>query len=386
MELTGGPFMALVAVLAVAAPVVTVVLWSRVRGVAGLRVAQRLGLLVTCQITAVVLTAVLVNDQFELYGSWDDLVGGDAAQDAQVRQPDGAVPAGGAAGATAAGAAGASATGAAADGASSSPFRPVEGGGRVLAARARGTASGVTSRLWVLLPPGYDDPANATTRYPVVEFLPGYPGTPTTWLHALDLQHVMDREVAAGRVRPFIGVLPTMNVAAPRDTECADVAGGGPKVATWLGQDVPQLVQTHLRTVPPGAGWAVSGYSTGGFCAAKLVLTYPQTFGGAAVLAGYFSPSQDVTTGDLYGGSTALRQQNDPLWLVEHRPAPPVRMLAVWSAQDPETAGPTQRFLAAARPPLHVAEIRLAKGGHNTGVWSGVLPQVLRWLSTGWTP
>ena len=233
--------------------------------------------------------------------------------------------------------------------------------------------------VWVLLPAGYTDPANASRRYPVVMFLPGYPGTPTTWLHALDLQRVMDAEVTAGRVRPFIAVLPTMNVAAPRDTECVNVVNG-PQVATWLAQDVPQIVTSQIRALPPGAAWSVTGYSTGGFCAAKLALTYPQRFVSAAVLAGYFSPSHDVTTGDLYGGNDQVRKQNDPQWLITHQPVPAVHLLTVWSAQDPETAGPTRSFLAAVRPPLTADQIALTKGGHNTSVWLGVLPQVLRWL------
>jgi enterochelin esterase-like enzyme len=232
----------------------------------------------------------------------------------------------------------------------------------------------------MLLPVGYDKPANALTRYPVVMFLPGYPGTPTTWLHALELQRVVDAEVAAHRVRPFIAVLPTMNVASPRDTECADVPNG-PQVSTWLGVDVPQIVRAQARTAPFGPQWSVTGYSTGGFCTAKLVLTYPSTFGSGAVLAGYFSPSDDATTGDLYGGNLALEHANDPQWLVTHRPAPAVHLLTVWSAQDPETAGPTQAFLRAARPPLQVDELRSATGGHNTGVWLGELPRVLQWIS-----
>jgi enterochelin esterase-like enzyme len=312
-------------------------------------------------LSAVTVTAVLVNDQFTLYESWSDLFGSGATQAGPVL-PDPA-EAGTPAVSTGHGGIG-----------------PLPGTGRVLHEKVRGPRSGVDAQLWVLLPAGYDEPSNASKQYPVVMFLPGYPGTPTTWLHALDLQHVMDTEVSAGRVQPFIAVLPTMNVAAPRDTECADVAGG-PQVATWLGTDVPDIIHAQTRSLPPGKGWGVTGYSTGGFCSAELLLTHPTSFGAGAVLAGYFSPSNDVTTGDLYGGKVQLEQQNDPQWLVVHRPAPASHLLTVWSAQDPETATPTQTFLRAVRPPLQVQEIRLASGGHNTGVWLGVLPQVLRWLS-----
>jgi S-formylglutathione hydrolase FrmB len=369
MELTGWPFAAVVVAAAATAPVAVLLLWGRLRGGAVLRVLQRVGLVAWCQLTAVLVTAVLVNNQFDLYESWDDLFGGsDNGQDAQVQADS-----------TAHGSTHSASTRGGGTSSSSNPFGQLPGQGRVLSERVRGPRSGVTSKIWVLLPAGYTDPGNASRRYPVVMFLPGYPGTPTTWLHALDLQRVVDAEVTAGRVQPFIAVLPTMNVAAPRDTECVDVVHG-PQVATWLGQDVPQIVAAQTRALPPGAAWAVTGYSTGGFCAAKLALSYPGTFTSGAVLSGYFSPSNDVTTGDLYGGDQQARQQNDPQWLVTHRPSPPVHLLSVWSEQDPETAGPTKAFLAAARPPLAVDQIRLPKGGHNTSVWLGVLPQVLRWL------
>ena len=231
----------------------------------------------------------------------------------------------------------------------------------------------------MLLPPGYDTAAEATHRYPVVVFLPGYPGTPTTWLHALQLQQVLDAEEAAKRVPALIAVLPTMNVAAPRDTECTNVPNG-PQASTWLGTDVPQVLSRQTRALPPGADWAVTGYSTGGFCTAKMLLTHTESYRTGAVLSGYFTAGTDITTGDLFGGSEQVRQQNDPLWLVSHRPTPPSNLLTVWSAQDPETAGPTQAFLKAVRPPLKVEELRLARGGHNTQVWLGVLPQVLDWI------
>ena len=366
MELTGWPFATVVTVLALTAPAAVLSLWGRLRGGAVLRTVQRLGLVAWCQLSAVLVTAVLVNNQFDLYESWDDLFGADDGQGAPVQIDP--TRAGSAHGGSAAG-----------DMPSANRFGALQGSGRVMNERVRGPRSGVTSKIWVLLPAGYTDPGNASRHYPVVMFLPGYPGTPTTWLHALDLQRVMDAEVAAGRVPPFIAVLPTMNVAAPRDTECVDVVDG-PKVATWLAQDVPQIVAAQTRALPPGAAWAATGYSTGGFCAAKLALSYPQTFASAAVLAGYFSPSSDLTTGDLYGGSELVRQQNDPQWLITHRAPPAVHLLTVWSAQDPETSGPTRSFLASVRPPLTADQIALSKGGHNTSVWLGVLPQVLRWL------
>jgi len=368
MDLTGSAFL-LVAVMAVLTTVAaTVTLWNRARGPILLRGLQRAGLLLTCQLAAVLLAAVVVNDNLSLYASWGDLVGSEPSGSIQADTVDPTAGAGSGNGPSGPG----------------SPGQALGGSGRLREETVTGPASGVTAKVWVLLPADYDKPGS-TRRYPVVEFLPGFPGTPTTWLHALQLQSVMDTEVSAGRVRPFIAVLPTMNVAAPRDTECVDVAHG-PRVATWLATDVPDVVGRQVRALPTGGAWALAGYSTGGFCAVKLAMTYPTTFGSAAVLSGYFSPSSAAGLTDLFGGDQDARHRNDPMWLLAHRRPPAIAVLTVASEQDPSTAQPTRAFQAAVRPPMRAAQLFLAAGGHNTGLWTAVEPQVLQWLSHQWQP
>lgn len=386
MSLTGTPLLVVAVLSALISPAVTALLWSRVRGVPTVQLLQRLSMVLYCQVTAVIMAALLVNNQFALYESWADLFGQNP-----VVAGSGPEPAGnsGTSGSTSGSGSGGT-SGGAASGHHGSAVPPVDipglgplppaKHGRLVEETVVGPKSRIKAKIWILLPPGYDDPANASKRYPVIEFLPGYPGTPTTWLNALKLQQVADAEIAAHRVQPFIAVLPTMNVAMPRDTECTDIPKGL-QVATWLASDVPRIVAQQTRALPLGRSWGVTGYSTGGYCAAKLTLQFPDTFRAGAVLAGYFTANADANTGDLYGGSEAVRQANDPTWLVSHRPTPPVHLLAVYSTQDPATNVPTQRFLSAVRPPLQVEQIRLTSGGHNTGVWLSVEPQVLAWLS-----
>ena len=375
MDLTGTALLVASGLAVVLSVAVTLATWTRVRGAGPVRGLQRIGLLMVCQLTAVVLAAVLVNDDLALYTSWGDLVGTDVTGAVQA-DPVGAPPTGSASG-------GGTAT-RAADPRGVTTTQPLPGSGRLREETVTGATSRVTARVWILLPAGYDQ-AGSTRRYPVVEFLPGFPGTPTTWLRALQLQTVMDAEVAAGRVRPFIAVLPTMNVASPRDTECVDVAHG-PQVATWLATDVPAIVGHQVRALPTGADWSLVGYSTGGFCAVKLAMTHPATFHSAVVLSGYFSPSSSAGLGDLFGGDQDARRRNDPMWLLGHRPAPPIAVLAIASDQDPSTAQPTRAFLAAVRPPMRAAQLLLTTGGHNTGVWTSVEPQLLQWLSHQWQP
>jgi enterochelin esterase-like enzyme len=380
MSLTGTPVLIMSVLAALASPALTAYVWGRVRGITALRWGQRIGLVVVCQLTAVAMAGILVNNEFSLYDSWSDLLGSNpVAADGPVPDIFGASgPAAGSGHSTAA-VATLGGAGQAIPGLGPLPGAQSGSGGRVVEEEVVGPTSRIRSKVWILLPAGYSAAQNAQQRYPVIEFLPGYPGTPTTWLHALQLQQVADAEVAAGRVRPFIGVLPTMSVAMPRDTECTDIPHG-PQVATWLGSDVPRIVAQQARTLPLGT-WGITGYSTGGFCTAKLTLLFPGTFHAGAVLAGYYTTGTDSTTGDLFGGSDTIRNANDPTWLVSQRTPPATHLLAVYSTQDPATNKPTQRFLAAVRPPLQVDQIKLTAGGHNTGVWLSVEPQVLDWLS-----
>jgi S-formylglutathione hydrolase FrmB len=372
MDLLGTPFLLLSIALAVAAPAGAVLLWTRVRGVPALQIAQHVGLIVVCQLTAVLLAGVALNHEFAFYESWSDLFGqGDQGATAVQHDPSDVARY--------------RTEGTGAQGGEPQPLpglQRIDGQSRVTREAVTGGRSGVHASITVVTPPGYSDASQPDRRYPVVVFLPGYPGTPSTWLHALDLQRAMDAEITSGRVPPFIAVLPAMNVAGTLDTECSDVRGG-PRVATWLGQDVPAIVSSQLRTLPTGHAWAAAGYSTGGFCSVKLAFTYPQTYGSAAALAGYFSPEVPGGAASLFGGNVDTLHQNDPMWLLRHGKVPAVRVLTVWSAKDPSTAGPTQAFLAAARPPLKVDELRLNEGGHNTGVWQAVLPQMLVWVGKG---
>ena len=92
---------------------------------------------------------------------------------------------------------------------------------------------------------------------------------------------------------------------------------------------------------------------------------------------------QDSTTGDLWGGSRVLRSLNDLEWRLQHQAPPPVSLLLTISRQEHGKNGyaDTRRFLALARPPLHVDSLVVNRGGHNYAAWDGELPRAISWLS-----
>jgi hypothetical protein len=134
----------------------------------------------------------------------------------------------------------------------------------------------------VYLPPHF----SPSLRYPVVIFLHGFWGSPSSFVHGLHLAEAADEEITAGRARPFIGVMPP----------------GGPMTKTtedeWAGvwenyvvRDVVPWVDEHFLTNP--ARRAIGGLSAGGYGAVDIGLRHPTMFRTLESWGGYFTPFHD---------------------------------------------------------------------------------------------
>lgn len=352
MSLTGLPLAVLVTLLAVGLPVGLVAMWGRVH-----QVALRAVWLVLCQVSAVLLVLLLINNHFQLYSSWWDLTGLGSGAAGGAPTVSSALP-------------------------PRQPFTPTSsraistmarfGDGYVV--NLRGARSGVEAPVYLWLPPEYDQPSYAHVRFSVVELLPGFPGTPTAWLHAMHLER-RALEAQQQGAQPFVFVLPRITVDPPVDTECSNVPGY-PRVETFLTRDVRTFVTTHLRVRGDAGGWGIEGYSTGGFCAVKMAMRHPDLFSAAVSLSGYFTASSSV-----FQPYPRLAAENSPLWLERNHPAVPVSLLLVAGDQDPGTVAAVMAMQRGARPPTVVDRIVLHRGGHTTDVWSQVVPATLVWLS-----
>lgn len=349
MSLLGWPLLVISIVLALGTPLACVLLWGRVRGLGAL--PARLALVLVCQLAAVLAVGVGVNDRFQFFASWSDLSGQTSA-DGPIEQASGG------------------------DRPLSRPlsaplrqdFRPA-GSKDVLAATLVGTKSGIRSRLWVWLPPEYE--AEPTRRFPVVELFTGFPGTPYSWFHVIQGPQKLEQAVRDGTAQPYILVAPTITVRPGHDTECVDVPNG-PKVATWLSEDVRRIVVENFRALPGRDAWATMGYSTGGYCAAKLAVQYPHLFRAGVSIAGYFSPTTHALA--------RLPKENLPAVLPQRRPD--VALLLATSRQDPGTTQALDGMVKVVLPPTRVYTYVVPRGGHNTGVWTAMLPKCFQWLTT----
>ncbi|MEZ0067839.1 enterochelin esterase-like enzyme [Streptacidiphilus sp. MAP12-20] len=360
MSLTGTPFFAVTLLVLVAAMALLAFVWNRIPGPRPVRYAGRLGATMFSQVAAVVVVLVYVNNTMgPFYDNWEDLFGGAANQSATATNVAGGASNGGAPGQTG----------------EKLRFKTYLPG--VLQTTARGSASGVVGSLYVWLPPQYNDPAYAHTDFPVVELLPGTPGTPQAWFGSMKVQDAIAPLLAAGKVKPMILVSAKLNVLPGGvDPGCADVPGAA-KTATWLDQDVPQLIAANFRTAHGARDWALMGYSAGAYCAVNLTVQHPGTFHAAVSLSGYNAPEAPLVLKD-----PALARANNPYALLKHeKRQPDIALLMAGSAQDPGTVPDAKALLAVLHTPGPNQLLTVARGGHTTDVWRTMLPDALAWLS-----
>ena len=174
-------------------------------------------------------------------------------------------------------------------------------GGRLL----EGTFPGTVRAGYVYLPPGFD----AAGRYPVVYLLHGMPGSPSEYPDGTQFGTFADAAIAAGLVRPFIGVMPAAGTTPHYDGEWA---------GRWedaLVDDVLPWVDATLPTIAGRTGRVIAGLSAGGYGAVDIGLRHPSLFGAIESWSGYFSPLRD---GPFRHAGAAILAANDPIRLVRH--------------------------------------------------------------------
>lgn len=347
MSLTGHAFFILLIAVTVVAVVTTLALWGRVRGPQAVRTLLRLGMIALCQATAIAVVAVWINNANGLYTSWGDLFGDDGT--ATVTGPT----------------------------AAQAVFSN-QGQGAELQTVFHGERSGVTGQVIVWTPPQYRQARYRDDRFPVMMLLHGVPSSPEAWIKGGDVLDALQSMMTTGEVRPAVVVIPTID-ANNIDTDCSDTPRQ--KNATWLVDDVRELVEQRFRVQDTAHGWSLTGFSTGGLCAVKLAMQYPKDFASAAGM----SPD------DFYGDKGVLtnaheRERNSPMWLASRHPA--VSLLVATSARDRySTVANAEDLAHAVRWPTVMAPpVVLKDGGHNWGTWRSLFPTVFPWMSQHLTP
>ncbi|MFJ3201905.1 alpha/beta hydrolase [Streptomyces sp. NPDC086989] len=365
MSLTGIPLFATAIVLTAIAVVLPLAVWSKVRGPVVVRVSTRALMVLFAQVTAVALVFIGVNRQETFYNSWGDLLGtGKYVTAAPDLGPDGL--------------GGRKATEVKAEPKVHQDFQPVEGlGGRVKKTELNGKISGVKGDVMVWLPPQYDEPAYKDKKFPVVELIPGIPGTGKSWFQGLKAAEVLEPLMKSGKVQPFILVSPRAMLLGNGDTGCANIAGKV-NADSWFSVDVRKMVTDNFRASDEARTWGVAGYSAGAYCAAKLAILHPDRYSAAVSLSGYNDPGQEPTS--LVAQDPEMRRTHNLKALLKAAPAPPA--VALWMSgaeQDGYLSGTDLKAIAQNPTTVHAEKVT---GGHNLDSWSKQIPQTFGWLST----
>ncbi|KJS62997.1 esterase family protein [Streptomyces rubellomurinus] len=371
MGLTSHKLVALVALLAVFTVLGTLWVWPRLAVRSWPAMFLRLGTVVATQLTLLAALGLAINDYFVFYSSWSDLLGHEHG--AAVIQSAGT-------GGAAAGPAGVQVLGQADVTGAPSVGRDPAQIGRLDRVRLPGGTTGLSTDGYVYLPPQYFQPGGEARHFPAVLVLTGFPGDAANLVGKLRYPaHELDL-LKQGAMKPTVLVLMRPSPSMPRDSECEDVPNG-PQAQSYFATDVPADLRASYRVLTGPGSLGVIGDSTGGYCAVKLGMVHPQTFGAVVSLSGYFKAADDVTTGDLFAGSPQRRDEADLNWRLAHLPVPALSVLLADSKQDGSTYADSTAFAAAARPPLTVTQETVDAGGHNFTTWNRLLPPSLSWLS-----
>jgi enterochelin esterase-like enzyme len=258
--------------------------------------------------------------------------------------------------------------------------RSAAGHGSTLHLVLHGARSGLVRDADVYLPVGYADAAATGTRYPVVEWLPGFPGEPREVAALFGVPDLVDAAIAAHRMPPAVVIVPDIN-GEPRfghDQECVN-AENGPADDTYLTTDVHGWATSVLRVRTDRASWAIAGWSSGGYCAMNLALRHPDLYATALSQSGYDRTPDDLVTGDLFHGRADLIAANDVTAQLRDHPAP-LTILAAAGADERDEQAALARIRSAAAPPVDLDTLTFPGGGHNQNAVRAQLPTLVDWL------
>ncbi len=169
-----------------------------------------------------------------------------------------------------------------------SPYHPIKvGAGTVKRVEVTG-GGGVTAArdLLVWLPPGYDDAANASRRYPVLYMQDGQnlfqklPNIPAEW----GADETAAKLIEEKKIEPLI-IVGIPNAGAARMSEYVPIAvyeksvPQGKAYIAFLTSEVKPRIDALFRTKPDAANTGIGGASLGGVISIEAATERPDVFG-----------------------------------------------------------------------------------------------------------
>lgn len=137
-----------------------------------------------------------------------------------------------------------------------------------------------TRRVTVYLPPGY---GKSTDRYPVLYYLHGFTWSDSLAIAVEQMDKVLDKAVATGKIEPVIVVMPNQYTLY-RGSWYTNSSFTG-KWADFTGIDLVAFIDKKYRTLPNRESRGVAGHSMGGQGAIKMGMLFPKVFSSVYALS-----------------------------------------------------------------------------------------------------
>lgn len=197
------------------------------------------------------------------------------------------------------------------------------------------------------------------------------------------IQQTMDAIADLHRGLAPIVVVPDQLGPASGNPMCVDGPLGNSR--TYLEQDVPAWITSHLRVQTGAAAWTIGGFSQGGTCAIQLGAGDPARFGNVIDVSGELGPAlgtQAETIARGFSGNVAAWRAAQPDAVMAARA--PYR--ATWAfftaAQLDRQYGPAMPVVAAhaAAAGMHVTRWVLPGARHNWIMARTAIAAGMAWL------
>ena len=174
----------------------------------------------------------------------------------------------------------------------------------------------------VYLPPGYDDPANATRKYPWI-----------VWLHGMSEDDrdfhfggakILDEQIGSGALPPLVFIA----ASAPSRTLYANGEVEG-NIRDLITKDLVADVQKRFRVSDQREQRAVMGVSLGGMAALRFAFSDPTLFGAVATHSAAVFPEDPKELPEQHAGTVQRFGDRLGWYAVLGNPIDPEKFAAV---------------------------------------------------------
>ncbi len=246
----------------------------------------------------------------------------------------------------------------------------------------------MNAEVYVWLPPQYGEPAYRHHRFPVVELLPGYPGSAKAWFGSLHAHGQLLPLMRSGQVAPFILVAPRTNLLAGVDTGCANIPGTGQRrhlAERRRAEDGHGHLPHRDRAAAAGPSPATPPGRT---ARPGWPSPTPTATGPPSAMSGYNDPIGERDS--LTAQSPALRAANNPYLMLRRSPRPAADRVVLLrpAVRRPQGGRGAGRDREGPDDRVYVVFVPRSARGHTTALWRPQVVPAFRWLTevTGCRP